>query len=114
MARTLRQTMTDAETILWRELRARRVGVQFRRQHATARFVLDFYAPGPRLAIEVDGPIHDAQRARDVDRDAWLATVGVRTLRFTNDAAINDLAAVLARISAALEPGSSLPEGEIL
>jgi very-short-patch-repair endonuclease len=50
------------------------------------RYVLDFYCPGARLAIEADGGQHleEAHRKADAERDAFLATQGIRVLRFTD------------------------------
>ena len=54
-ARTLRRAMTRPEVLLWQVLRERPNGLRFRRQHPVGPFVLDFYCPAARLAIEVDG-----------------------------------------------------------
>ena len=51
--------MTFAETLLWAELRARRLaGLRFRRQHPVLGYIIDFYCHELRLAIEVDGDSH--------------------------------------------------------
>ena len=57
-ARYLRKEKTKAEKILWEELRNRKLGIKFRRQHPLAQFILDFYAPSINLAIELDGRDH--------------------------------------------------------
>lgn len=58
-------------------------GLRFRRQHPIGPFVLDFYCPGARLAIEVDGMghTHPERAAADRRRTAWLATQGIGVLR---------------------------------
>ena len=61
-ARTLRSEMTLPEGVLWRELRKRPKGLKFRRQHPAGIYVLDFYCAAARLAVEVDGAVHDGQR----------------------------------------------------
>jgi very-short-patch-repair endonuclease len=84
MARRLRKSMTLPEVALWRELRRRTLeGLKFRRQQPFGPYVLDFYCPSHRLAIEVDGWCHNQgdQPQRDERRDAWLARQGVRVLR---------------------------------
>jgi very-short-patch-repair endonuclease len=59
-AKVLRKTMTDAEILLWKALRNRRLnGFKFRRQHPIKGFIADFYCHEARLVIEVDGEIHD-------------------------------------------------------
>jgi len=54
-ARDLRQHMTDAEQCLWQCLRGKQLTVAISQQHPIARFVLDFYCPAAKLAIEIDG-----------------------------------------------------------
>lgn len=86
-ARDLRQRSTEAERVLWRRLRARRcAGVKFRRQHVIGDFVVDFYAPAVRLAIEVDGGGHaePSQTEHDQRRTAVLRNQGILVLRFWN------------------------------
>ena len=72
---------------MWRWLRDRRFsGYKFRRQFPMGEYVLDFFCEESRLNIELDGGGHGApeQRAKDAVRDAWLATQGVKVLRFWN------------------------------
>ena len=74
--------MTQPEKLLWALLRRDRSGRHFRRQHPVGPFILDFYCASARLCVEVDGPVHDDQREKDERRAAWLATEGMRVLRF--------------------------------
>jgi very-short-patch-repair endonuclease len=68
-ARQMRREPTAAEERLWGAVRNRRLGgLKFRRQVAMGRFVLDLYCPAAKLAIEVDGSVHDAQAVRDAER----------------------------------------------
>src|SRR4051794_34797093 len=82
-ARTLRRTMTRPEARLWQVLRTRPEGLKFRRQHPIGPYVLDFYCPSSKLAIEVDGETHGmgGNPARDAARDSWLREQGLRTCR---------------------------------
>ena len=58
-ARILRKAETEAEKLLWKELKNRKCGgLKFRRQHPFGKFVLDFYCHERALAVEVDGGIH--------------------------------------------------------
>jgi very-short-patch-repair endonuclease len=101
-ARELRREMTEAEQVLWKALRGRRMaGLRFRRQHPVGRFVLDFYCPVAKLCVEVDGGIHDDQTERDEERTAVLAAGGYRVLRFRNEEVLTALPSILARIEAA-------------
>ena len=82
-ARALRRVMTPPEARLWQVLRTRPGGFKFRRQHPLGPFVLDFYCPSAKLAIEVDGIAHEmgANQQRDAARDQWLQDHGFRVLR---------------------------------
>ena len=83
-AREQRRKPTEGEELLWIRIRRGRLGVHFRRQHPYGDFILDFYAPGPRIAIEVDGPVHEEQRNYDAWRDETLRKAGIRTLRIAD------------------------------
>jgi very-short-patch-repair endonuclease len=82
-ARTLRRSLSPSEARLWQYLRTRPEGLKFRRQHPAGPFILDFYCPAARLAIEVDGEAHGmgANPARDLRRDRWLTEHGFVVLR---------------------------------
>src|SRR5262245_20580521 len=111
-ARDLRQHMTDAEQCLWRCLRGKQLdGFRFRKQHPIAHFVLDFYCPAVRLAIELDGAQHNTSpgRASDDERTRYLNVRGIRVLRFWNHEVVQDLPGVLQRVWDALHLPPSLP-----
>ena len=80
-ARRLRQELSLPEKLLWVRLR----GAEFRirRQHPIGVYVLDFFCPAAKLAIEVDGIAHDMgdRPRRDEIRAAWLAEQGIELLR---------------------------------
>ena len=83
-ARAGRKAMTAPEVRLWQVLRGSRVGaLRFRRQHAIGSYILDFYCPEKRLAVEVDGEHHGSAEGRlhDRRRDVWLANQGIAVLR---------------------------------
>lgn len=104
LARELRQRMTPAERVLWQALRGHQLdGLQFRRQHPFRFCIVDFYCPARRLVVEVDGPIHLAEREADARRDAILADLGLRVLRVTNDEVLGDLPGTLERIRRACD-----------
>ena len=86
-ARSLRDNLTLAETILWAYLRKKSLGSKFRRQHPISIYIADFYCHALKLIIEVDGGIHaDAEvRKRDLERQNYLESEGISFLRFTND-----------------------------
>jgi very-short-patch-repair endonuclease len=66
-ARALRDDMSLPEIVLWQVLRKRGLsGLRFRRQHPVGPYILDFYCPAARLAIEVEGLAHDTARNLNV------------------------------------------------
>ena len=95
----LRGKMTPSERHLWQYLRANRLGgLHFRRQQIIGRFIADFYCDAARLAVELDGPVHDDQAEYDAERDRVIEGFGLRVLRFTNDESWADLNGVRRRI----------------
>ena len=109
--RRLRADSTTAEALLWRALRRKRLdGRKFRRQHGIGPYVVDFYCPAERLAVELDGEGHagDAAGTRDAARTAFLERHGVRVLRFENDDVRTNLEGVVEAIRAAF--GGAVPE----
>ena len=92
------------ERRLWYRLRSGQIdGHQFRRQHPAGPYVLDFYCPKLRLAIELDGGQHNiaTEIDRDRRRDAWLTAHGVIVLRFWNSDVIENMTGVLETIAVA-------------
>jgi very-short-patch-repair endonuclease len=72
-ARKLRRQMTEAEKLLWSRIRRDQIdGLPFRKQVPIGPYVTDFACLPIKLVIEVDGGQHDAQKARDDARTAWL------------------------------------------
>ena len=97
--------MSLPEVLLWQALRGGRVhGFKFRRQHPAGPYVLDFYCPEARLAVEVDGSIHecDDRPERDRTRDERLAERGVRTLRIPARHVLESVEAAVAVVEDAL------------
>ena len=97
----LRTHGTPAEGRLWRALQRRQLGgLKFRRQYGVGVYVLDFYCPAAKLAVEVDGSVHDdpMQAEYDATRTRVLAEAGVRVIRFPNEAVCDDLDGVCAAI----------------
>ena len=87
-ARELRREETPFERKVWGWLRCRGLlKLKFRRQQPFAGFILDFYCPAERLAIELDGPVHrGSERGQwDAERDAALSRAGIRVVRIRNE-----------------------------
>ena len=87
-ASILKKSMTEAEIILWKNLRNRKLcGLKFRRQHPIDIFIADFYCHEKKLIIEVDGGIHEneAQKEYDEGRTYELVEKGYKIIRFRNE-----------------------------
>ena len=83
----LRNNATPAEATLWTMLSKKQLeGRKFRRQHSIGNYIVDFYCPSERLAIELDGEGHNdvVQAQYDHERDLFLKSFGVKVLRFEN------------------------------
>lgn len=111
-ARNLRRKMTLPEVILWQELRRDRFrSLRFRRQHPTGPYILDFYCSTARLAIEIDGRLHENERQsrHDEQRDRWLANHGIRVLRIAAADVLRDgtLEHVLTHIAQVTAPSTT-------
>ena len=99
--RELRQNLTTAEAVLWKNLqRSRLDGKKFRRQHSVGKYVLDFYCPECRLAVELDGEAHftSIRAEYDVARDKFIRSLKIRTVRFENRLVFENLESVLETI----------------
>jgi imidazole glycerol-phosphate synthase subunit HisF len=103
-AKALRKQPTDAERMLWMHLRTRPGGHKFRRQHPAGNFILDFYCHALKLAIEVDGSVHnDAQvKLDDQERQTILENTGITVIRFTNTEIMQQMESVMNRIEEAI------------
>ena len=105
-ARTLRTHLTDAEQRLWSRLRGKQInGIQFYRQKPIGNYIVDFYAPTARLAIEVDGAHHlDVAQARyDTQRSERLEEIGLKVLRFDDRQVLLELESVTQVIFCAVD-----------
>jgi leucyl-tRNA synthetase/very-short-patch-repair endonuclease len=99
--RSNRKNPTQAEDIMWQNLRNKKLGVIFRRQHSIGEFIVDFVCLHKKLVIEIDGGYHDEQEQKEYDevRTVYLGFFGFRVIRFTNEEVIKGLSTVLKTIS---------------
>jgi very-short-patch-repair endonuclease len=101
----LRKSWTPAEAVLWTCLQqSQLIGKKFRRQFSVDRYIVDFYCPECRLAIELDGQGHFALNADsyEAERTKYLESCGFRVLRFENKVIFEDLDAVVEAIKAGI------------
>lgn len=84
--RNLRHKLTPAEATLWTMINKQQLGVRFLRQYSAGNYILDFYCPEYRLAIELDGEVHFDEHyiQKDKIRTQFLNNKDIRVLRFEN------------------------------
>ena len=99
-ARRLRSKMTLTEKILWEELKNKKLGVKFRRQHPINCFILDFYCHERRLSVEIDGIHHYEKEQIEIDKNKtyYLQSMGIIEIRFDNIDITENLDLVLEKI----------------
>ena len=108
-AQQLRREATPAERRLWQSLNKSQLGgFKFSRQMPIGPFICDFLCRSENLAIELDGESHDTSQDADAARDRYIATQGIRILRFTNADVFDNLEGVLITIEQALRSGPPL------
>src|SRR3990170_956960 len=123
-ARQLRKNLTDSEKALWSRLRNKQLlGIQFYRQKPIGEHIVDFFAPGAKLVVEVDGSQHmgDDHVQKDRIRDGYLASLGLKVLRFNSREVLKESHAVVEAIyrmiadqlNAEIPPGPLLKKGGI-
>lgn len=85
--RQLRTNMTYCEKIVWLHLKKRQLGYRFLRQYSVDHFVIDFYCPELKLAVELDGDVHNLpeQKEYDIARQKYLEKFGIKFIRITNE-----------------------------
>lgn len=99
--RSLRNHQTDAEKFLWQTLsHSKFAGLKFTRQYGVGPYILDFYCPKARLAIELDGKTHASEEAKiyDTERTEFLKSLNIQELRFKNEEVLRNVEQVLERI----------------
>lgn len=100
-AKDLRKRSTEAEVVLWEELRKRKLGgYKIRRQHPLGPYIADFYCPQRKLVIEIDGGIHDDADVKKHDeiRQKAIEYYGIKVIRFRNEDVLGRMEFVLAEI----------------
>ncbi|MEE9258058.1 MAG: endonuclease domain-containing protein [Nitrospinaceae bacterium] len=83
----LRKNMPKAELLLWTKLKGKQLkGYKFRRQYSVNQYIIDFYCPKAKLAIEIDGDSHLDKKTvyYDQKKQASIEAFGIKFLRFNN------------------------------
>ncbi len=110
--KALRNRMTHAERILWYYLRKQYLeGYKFRRQYGIGPYVVDFYCPALRIAIEVDGDSHYRTSADEHDRQRqkFIEQQGIIVLRFTDNDVKESIEGVIEKIRVHFSPPLTPP-----
>ena len=108
----LRTNSTPAEIALWKMLqRGKLESRKFRRQHSVGNYIVDFYCATEQLAIELDGEGHFTEGGLlyDKERDEYLLSCGIRTIRFENNLVLTDPVYVLQEIKNNLTTTNNSP-----
>ena len=103
IAREFRKAPTKGEKILWEALRGKKLdGIKFPRQQPIGYFVVDFYNSVFRLVVEVDGPVHESQKAADKARQEILEGLGLAMFRIKSEVVEKNLPTALGLIRQAI------------
>jgi very-short-patch-repair endonuclease len=97
----LRLNQTEAEQTLWKHLRNKQLhGMKFFRQYSVGPYIVDFYCPQLKLAIELDGGQHTGDNAReyDAERSAYIQAQGIEVMRFWNHEVLTQTESVLRKV----------------
>ena len=97
--RELRRNQTDAERVFWAKVRNKQfLGMKFFRQYSFGPYILDFYCPEKKLAVELDGGQHNQLDGREYDaaRTNYLNLYGIEVVRFWNNEVLGNMDGVLA------------------
>ena len=114
--RSLRKSQTEAERKIWSILRNKQFhGLKFFRQYSVGDYILDFYCPFMRLAIEVDGSQH-IENKYDEYRTSCLKKNNILVLRFWNNEVLGNIEGVCLKLEETIKditpPNLPLYKGE--
>ena len=110
--RELRHNQTDAEKALWKYLRNKGFrGLKFFRQYSVGAYIIDFYCPEHKLAIELDGGQHAEEVNKEYDRarTIYLESLGIEVIRLWNNDVLKNIEGVLEEIIRRLTPPPLAP-----
>ena len=105
--RELRHNQSDAERAFWAKVRNKQfLGMKFFRQYSIGPYILDFYCPTVKLAVELDGGQHNQSDKRKCDaaRSEYLKGQGIDEMRFWNNEVLLDIQSVLSKLALKVTP----------
>ena len=105
LARKLRKESTLAEIILWKEIKGRKLGIEFHRQVPIDNYIVDFYCHEIKLAIEIDGVTHqdEVSLQKDDEREEKLRVLGVHIIRFADKSIKTDIRNAIRALESKIE-----------
>lgn len=98
--------MTKAEALFWDKVRGKQLsGLRVKRQYGVGPYILDFYIPVKKIAIEIDGGIHQLHEVftKDKNKDAFLVENGISVIRILNEDIASDLEGVIEDLNELIE-----------
>lgn len=99
----MRRRPTRGERAFWAILKTMGLTNLFWRQTVILGWIVDFWCPSRRLAIEIDGPSHEQTEGYDARRaNVMHEELGIRTVRFTNEEVLRSPLLVESRVRALL------------
>ena len=102
-ARELRKDQTDAERLLWKQLRSRQLnGSKFRHQAPIGPYIVDFLCMSLKLIVEVDGSQHMSNLQYDNSRTQYLESHGFHVARYWNNEVLSQTDSVLEALTLTL------------
>lgn len=115
-ARELRKGQTEAEELIWEQIRKEKLGVKFRRQQVISTYIVDFVSLELKLVLEIDGGIHQDEEIKkyDIYRTEILNSLGYEVLRISNHEILNNISSAVSTIKAKIEELSNKPHPQPL
>jgi len=103
--RGLRNNLPRAEILIWKHIKNSLLGYKFRRQHSIGKYIVDFYCPELKLAIEIDGPIHDEPDKvfRDKEKTNYVLSKNIQIIRIDNKETYTNINRAIEYISSEIE-----------
>ena len=81
------------------------LGYKFKRQYSIDHFVIDFYCPDLKLAVEVDGESHNnpVQKEYDIKRQKYLEEFNIKFVRIKDEDLLGNPNHALTKIEDAIK-----------
>jgi len=93
----LRNDPTEAELLLWKELKGKKLGIKFRKDHIINEFVIDFVCLAKKLVIKI-GDLNPEDKTTET-----LESLGYKVLYFSEDEILNEIEGVRLTIQSDLK-----------